>query len=346
MNNRTLLKYHSYLGLIAGIFLVVMGLTGAVLAFNEDIDEAVFKEYQVEDFSNSLALDRAIETVQNNFPEWEARIVHFKKGESILFNLRLPDSRRFVFVHPLTGQIIANIDANATITKWILKFHYSFFAGVIGRFCVLFVGILFFLSLITGIILYRKVIIKTLLFQVKIKRGHTRNFYSALHRYVGVWALLLNLVLVITGIFLAYKVAKGGLETPNMPELVKLNISVEQSLKNINKEYPDFTPTYIRIPKKSSEAITVNGVFKSDPFYYSQYFNKFLLDYKTGEVIKVSKVSEAGIITRLDSMISPLHFGQYGGFFIKLLYCFIGISGPFLSVSGFVIWYKKKSKIK
>lgn len=346
MNNRTLLKYHSYLGLIAGVFLIIIGLTGAVLAFNEDIDEAIFKPYQVEGYPNSLALDKAIETVQNHFPEWEARIVHFKKGESILFNLRLPDARRFVFVHPETGQVIAHIDANTTITKWILKLHYSFYAGVVGRIWVLIVGILFFLSLITGVILYRKVIIKTLLFQVKIKRGHTRNFYSAWHRYVGVWALLLNLVLVITGVFLAYKVAKGGLETPKMPEFVKLNLSVEESLNKIKSAYPGFTPTYIRLPKQASSAITVNGVFNTDPFYYSQYFNKFLIDNKTGEIKSVTKVSEAGLLTRLDSMISPLHFGQYGGLVIKLLYCFVGLSGPFLSITGFVIWYKKRNKSK
>ncbi|GAA4306766.1 PepSY-associated TM helix domain-containing protein [Aestuariibaculum suncheonense] len=344
MNNRTLLKYHSYLGLIAGLFLLVIGLTGAVLAFNEAIDEAIFKEYQVEVNPESLALDKAIATVQSNFPEWETRIVHFKKGESILFNLRLPDARRFVFIHPETGQIIANIDANATITKWILKLHYSFFAGAIGRILVLIVGVLFFLSLITGIILYRKVILKTLLFQVKVKRGHVRNFYSALHRYIGVWALLLNLVLVITGIFLAYKVAKAGLETPKMPEPERLIISVEECLTSIKTAYPDFTPTYIRLPKQATSTITVNGIFNTDSFYYSQYYNKFQLDFKTGDIISVTKVADANLMTRLDSMISPLHFGQYGGFFIKLLYCFIGLSGPFLSVTGFVIWYKKKSK--
>lgn len=344
MNNRTLLKYHSYLGLIAGFFLLVIGLTGAVLAFNEDIDEAVFKAYQVEASPESLALDKAITTVQSNFSEWEARIVHFKKGESILFNLRLPDARRFVFLHPETGQIIANIDANATITKWILKLHYSFFAGIAGRIWVLIVGVLFFLSLVTGIILYRKVILKTLLFQVKVKRGHVHNFYSALHRYIGVWALLLNLVLVITGIFLAYKVTKSGLETPKMPEPARVIVSIEESLNQIKEAYPDFTPTYIRLPKQEKGVITINGIFKNDPFYYSQYYNKFQVDYKMGDIISVTKVADAHLITRLDSMISPLHFGQYGGFLVKLLYCFIGLSGPFLSVTGFVIWYKKKSK--
>ncbi|WP_082331989.1 PepSY-associated TM helix domain-containing protein [Mangrovimonas xylaniphaga] len=347
MNNRRLLKYHSYLGLISGLFLLVIGLTGAILAFNEDIDDITFRAYRAEVSSEStLNLDQAIHTVQGQFPEWETRIVHFQPGESILFNLRLPDARRFVFVHPESGTIIANIDANTTVAKWILKLHYSFHAGVYGRILVFVVGVLFFLSLITGLILYRKVLVKTLLFKVKIKRSHSRNFYSALHRYVGVWALLFNLVLVITGTVLAFKVSRSALQTPKLPEPPQVTISIEESLKTITDNYPDFTPSYLRFPKTKEAPITVNGTFDSDPFYYSKYFNKILIDSNTGAISSVTKVSEASLLTRLDSMVSPLHFGQYGGMFIKLLYCFIGLSGPFLSVTGFIIWKQKRKKSK
>tara|TARA_R110002049_G_scaffold4504_3_gene31308 strand:+ start:7381 stop:8421 length:1041 start_codon:yes stop_codon:yes gene_type:complete len=343
VKNRTLLKYHSYLGLISGLFLIIIGLSGAVLAFNEDIDDVIFKKYIAEDSpSESLQLDKAIKTVQTAFPQWEIRIVKFKKGESIIFNLRLPDARRFVFVHPETGEVIANINANTTLAKWFLELHYSLHAGPIGRILVLIMGILFFLSLITGIILYRKIILKTLLFKVQIKRSQTRNFYSVLHRYIGVWALLLNLVLVITGIFLAYKVSMAGLETPKLPTPNTLSYSLENALVQIKELYPDFSPTYIRLPKTETSPITVNGTFEGDPFYLSEYFNKFILDNRNGNIISVTKVAEASVLTRLDSMISPLHFGQFGGLWIKVLYCIVGLTGPFLSVSGFIIWRRKR----
>ncbi|MGJ5641302.1 PepSY-associated TM helix domain-containing protein [Formosa sp. S-31] len=347
MTNRSLLKYHSYFGLIAGLFLIVLGLTGAILAFNEDLDDITFKAYRTEDASATiLHLDKAIHTVQQQFPEWETRVVHFQPGESILFNLRLPDARRFIFVHPETGNIIANIDANTTVSKWILKLHYSFHAGPYGRVLVLIMGVLFFLSLITGLILYRKVLVKTLLFKVKIKRSHRRNFYSALHRYVGVWALLLNLVLVITGTVLAYKVSKSGLQTPKIPDPPQLSISVEGALKQLAASHPDFNASYLRLPKTPGATLTVNGTFNNDPFYYSKYFNKISIDANTGTITAVTKVAETPLLNRLDSMVSPLHFGQYGGLGIKLLYCFVGLSGPFLSVSGFIIWNARRKKTK
>lgn len=341
MNNIRLLKYHSWLGLVAGAFLLVAGVSGSILAFNEDLDRALFKKYETGAASGALHIDKAIRTVQHAFPAWETRLIHFRKGETLLFNLRRPAARRYVFVHPQTGVILADIDANKQLTKWLLKLHYSLHAGIAGRIVVFAVGILFFLSLVTGLVLYRRVIFKTLLFRVKVRRKHKRNLYSALHRYVGVWALFFNLVLVLTGSVLAYGVVKAGLQPPVVPDPPAVSTSVERSLRLIAEKYPDFSPTYIRLPKQKSAGITVNGKFKDDPFYLSEFYNKIQVDHETGNIAAVIRIRDASFGTKLNSMVAPLHYGQFGGIWSKLLYCFIGLSGPFLSVTGFVIWRKR-----
>ncbi|MCM4156414.1 PepSY-associated TM helix domain-containing protein [Gramella sp. AN32] len=342
MNNRTLLKYHSYFGIVAGVFLFVMGITGSVLIFTEDIDHLLFNKYEAEINTTDLQLDKATATVQDKFPNWDTRIIKFEKGKTILFNIRRPEARKYVFVHPSTGNIIKTINANTHFTKWLLKFHYSLHTGIIGRFLVFFAGIAFFLSLLTGIILYRKMIVKTLLFQVKLKSTNKRTFYSALHRYVGVWALLLNLVIVFTGIFLAYKVVNSGLREGVKPSPPILKTSLEASLTKIKKEEPNFKATYIRLPSSEKGKIVFNGTFEEDAFYLSKYYNKFSVDYITGAIVSIDKINEASFITKFNSSILPLHFGQYGGWISKVLYCFVGLSGPFLSISGYFIWLKRK----
>lgn len=345
MNNRVLLKYHSYFGIIAGIFLFALGITGSVLVFTDDIDLLIFDSYEVKIIANDLQLDKAIAEVQKEFPNWDKRIIKFEEGKTIIFNLRTPEARKYAFVNPSTGKISKVINANTHFTKWILKLHYSLHAGIVGRFLVLLAGICFFLSLITGIILYRKVIFKTLLFQTKISSKNKRNYYSSLHRYVGVWALFLNLIIVFTGIFLAYKVVTSGLKKAVEPAPPTVETSVEAALKTIKKQYPDFTPTYLRLPTSEEGSVTVNGVFKGDAFYLSEYYNKVLIDYKSGDIKAVTKISEASFIDKFNSSILPLHFGQYGGLFSKILYCIIGLSGPFLSITGYFIWLKKKKII-
>lgn len=345
MKNRTLLKYHSYLGIIAGIFLFALGITGSVLVFTHDIDRFINDQYVVETNTNELQLDRAIKEVQNIFPDWSTRIVNFKRGKTMLIDLRQLEDRKYVFIDPVSGNITHVINANNQFTNWLLKFHYSLHSGIIGRILILFAGSAFLLSLITGIILYRKVIIKILLFRIKIKSKKKRNYYSALHRYVGVWALLLNLILVITGLFLSYKVVTSGIQKAVKPSPPSITISVEKALKKVEAYYPNFTPTYIRLPSSESGNIMFNGIFKGDAFYLSEYYNRISLNYHTGEIISVNKISEADFTTKLYSSILPLHFGQYGGWIIKILYCLVGLSGPFLSISGYFIWLKRKKKL-
>lgn len=346
MKNRTVLKYHSWLGLIVGLFLVIMGISGAVLVFQHDIEKVLWKDYvSIEDFEG-LEIDRGFRSIQKNYSGWDVRLMHFEENEALIFNLRKPTERLFVFVHPSTGEIIQELNELTQFTRWLLKFHYSFHAGPAGRIMVFLIGILFFFSLLTGIYLYRKSFFKTLLFKTPINRKTERSYYSSLHRVVGVWSLILNLVLVITGIFLGYKVTMSGLNPPNAPNTPIVTAPIEKVLQEISTEHPDFEATYIRLPLTEEGTINVYGLYKDDPFFYSEFYNSFQADYRTGTITGIVKNRDADFSTKFSSSLIPLHFGQFGGIWSKLLYSFIGLSGPFLSISGFLIWRKgRDSKI-
>ncbi|WP_411274698.1 PepSY domain-containing protein [Daejeonella sp.] len=51
------------------------------------------------------------------------------------------------------------------------------------------------------------------------------------------------------------------------------------------------------------------------------------------------------LITKsLSSLVRGIHFIEYGNFWIKLFFCLIGLSGPVLSITGFLLWkWKKKA---
>lgn len=319
-----------------------MGITGAILVFHDSIDQTVSIIIPTNVIEKSPDYDRAISIIQNKYPLWEIRLAKFSQDEALIFDLRNLKERRKVFVDPFSGEIIKDINYHTQFTSWLLKLHYSLHAGIFGRIVILLFGILYFLALITGIYLYRKSILKTLTFKVKIKNKNKRNFYSGLHRYVGVWALFLNIILVITGIVLSFKVTKAALNTPLQPASPKIEATVNGILQNLHKNNPEFTPTYIRLPKQETDKITIYGNFDKDLFFYSKFFNSFQLDYKTGNILSVQKISEASFLKKLDSMVIPFHFGEFGGIWIKILYSFIGLSGPSLSITGFYLWWKLK----
>lgn len=338
MKNRQILKYHSIAGLLVGAFLFLMGLSGAVLVFQHNIEDLQWEKYKKITSSEGLNIDLGIRTVQEKYPLWDTRLIHFEENEALIFNLRKPTERLFIFVNPSTGEIIKEVNELTTFTRWLLKFHYSFQAGPAGRILVFIVGLLFLFSLLTGIYLYRKSFFKTLLFQTKLVTKNKRTFYSSLHRIVGVWSLILNLLLVVTGVFLAWTVAAAGLNPPAPPNTPVVTTSVEEVLNKISSENPDFTPSYVRLPLSAEADVRVYGLYDDDAFFYSEFYNSFLVDPASGEVTGKIRVQEADLKTKFSSTLIPLHFGQYGGICSKLLYCLAGLSGPFLSISGFIIW--------
>jgi len=312
MKNREILKYHSFAGFIAGVFLLLMGISGAVLVFQHDIEDLQWEKYKKVADYKGLNIDTGIRSIQEKYPLWDTRLIHFEENEALIFNLRKPTERLFIFVHPTTGEVIKEVNELTTFTRWLLKFHYSFQAGTPGKILVFVIGILFLFSLLTGLYIYRKSFFKTLFFQTRIVNNNKRTYYSSLHRIVGVWSIILNLLLVVTGIFLAWTVAAAGLKPPASPETPVVSTSVQEILTKINIENPDFTTTYVRLPLTAGGDIRVYGNFDDDAFFYSEFYNSFLANAESGEITGIIRVQEADLKTKLSSTLIPLHFGQYG----------------------------------
>ncbi|TBW27090.1 PepSY domain-containing protein [Gramella sp. KN1008] len=345
MNNRKLLKYHSWFGLIAGLFFILMGISGSILIFHDELDKKIFSEFQNEAFTEEPKLDISTKLVQKKYPGWDTRIKEWDNGQ-IIYDVRHGQKRRYVFTDPETGMILKDLNANSHFTAWLLKLHYSLHSGITGRISILVAGIVFLLSLITGTILYRKSIFKTLTFQVKIRATNKRNFYSGLHRYVGSWALIFNMVIVLTGIILAYSVAKAGLNPRKEYNGPLIDTSIEAALNGIEKEIPQFQPTYIRLPLEKGAGIIVYGDFKTDFFLFSEFYNQVKIDETKGNILSINRIASADFLTRLNSVVMPLHYAEFGGLPVKILYALVGLTGPFLSITGFILWWRRPKRSK
>jgi hypothetical protein len=60
----------------------------------------------------------------------------------------------------------------------------------------------------------------------------------------------------------------------------------------------------------------------------------------------VFDVRTAPWAARLDAMVAPLHFGNYGGLPVKLAYAVLGLTPGLLSVSGFVLWRLRRRRAR
>lgn len=345
-----LFSWHHWCGLIAGIFLLIMSISGAILVFTQEIEKTYERPWlPVENHQAGVSYDASFFTVQNMYPDWEIRLSGVQEqgpDEAIVYDLRKAGEIRKVFAHPSTGSLLHVSDGvQSQLQRRLLTLHHTLFAGNTGKLIVFFTGILFFISLLTGIYLYRKALYKVLLFKFRINRRTTRGFYSSLHRMIGVWSLFFNLLIATTGLFISGSmlVTAFGPARLQKEKTGRVLYSVDRIQKTLQEHYPDFTIYFIR-KAANSNIVQFSGKFGTDPFYYGKYNSRFSYDGATGSLLGSERLQYQGAWKKWQGIIHPLHFGNFSGLAVKFLYSFFGLMPGILSISGFIIW-KKKTKV-
>lgn len=341
--------WHHWCGLIVGLFLLMMSVTGSLLVFSDELEVIEERNHPVvQEINGQPSFDASFYAVQKMYPQWEIRLYHLPRaGEALVYDLRQKEKSKKLFVHPVTGQLLGvNQNANSSLQRSLLLLHYTWFSGTTGKIMVFITGVLFLITLITGIIVYRKSVLRVLRFRVRLNRRTTRSFYSSLHRIIGVWSLAFNVLIVSTGLWLSGQIALTALKSKPVIEKSKPKLpisSIDAVVTKIQTTFPDFQVKLVRV-RPGGNAVQVTGRLVSDPFYYGNYYSGFTVNGQTLEIESSSFMKELPTGEKLKKMSGPLHFGNYGGMPVKILYCLLGLTPAFLSISGFILWRKKKKR--
>ncbi len=341
-------SFHHWLGLLAGIFLLISSMTGSVLVFHHEIDRAQFADsYTLKTPATALHIDNSLKRMLEVYPATDIRIPALPKApdQVLKYEIRHNGIREWVFVHPQTGETLTNVArADKRLVHVLLDIHYNLFAGTIGKIVVFLGGLSLIVLSVTGFLLYRRSILKVLSFKQRLTFKSQRSFFSSLHRIVGVWGLLFNLFISITGTWVAFTILHSAITpagTPVPENVPSALASVDGALNQVKYEYPAFEANYLRI---AGSTLTISGRLKTDPVYYGPTLNNLQFDLSTGKIRLVNFVKDKPWNERMLLLFKPLHFGDYAGLGIKLLYCFLGMLPGILAVSGFFIWQLKNSK--
>lgn len=330
---------------MAGTFLLVMSLSGSILVFHDDIDRAFFKDQlTLQQPVRGLSFDASFEKIRTDYPGWEIRVPAFpREGEALKYELRKGNFRKWLFVHPETGQLLSTADrADQRFVNVLLTFHYSFFAGTPGKVFVLILGVAFLVMLVTGIVLYRKSIVKVFLFRQHFSSKSRRAFYSSIHRLLGVWGLAFNILLCVTAIRIAYVVASAGIQaTDAQVNVPRIAHSIDTLLSQAAKMHPEFQVTYLRFPSAAEGKLLLLGRLRSDPSYYGRTYSNIAVNCQTGAIDGITLLRDKPFVDRILTVLQPLHFGDYAGIWVKLLYTIGGLLPGILAVSGFMVWRQR-----
>ncbi|RYU96491.1 PepSY-associated TM helix domain-containing protein [Emticicia agri] len=359
--NRQLFRIHSWLGLVNGFFLILLGLSGSALVFKEEIDVLVNEQLlTVQEKPKKLPLDYFYKDIVRRYPAIDG-IAWLNPDDApnkaYNFRLYLNDARitsydlGLITYDPFTGKILREgelQDLTPSAINWIYQYHFSLQLGVPGTAYVALLGLCIILSIITGVIIYKKHIVQVLTFRIKINRKSWRTITSDLHRIIGVWALFFNSIIAFTGFWLNLFAFEPEVWIKEMIP-TKSNTVAKKSLDSLFKQatiqMPDLMPQYVYLPTQPAKKFFVRGAVKGEAAIWAGN-NSIHFNPQTGEMISISRIADESLWNRIEATFYSLHIGNYGGLPIKIIYIIIGLTPGFLSITGFLLWQRRRKRHK
>ncbi len=365
---------HLWLGLLSGIIIFIVSITGSIYVFKDEITNSLepwrFVNRQDAAFASpSRLIDSAKLYVIDKEP---TGITYNGKGGAAAVGFWYSDKNKssyeVVYLNPYTAELIKKtspmIKGKFDFFSFILHGHRALWLPYkIGRPIVGVGVILFVIMLISGLILWwpRKWTKKGLNRNLTIKNYTYKRFTHDLHNVLGFYVFLFAIVLALTGLTWTFTwmdkafyfvTSFGGTKTEQMTPhslIENSDKSIQDSvnvldmalLKALDEE-PDPERIYIYPSYKAKDDPIKIYFYKYNKRYYHR--NSYYYDQYTLDPIRVlgDRYDEAVAADKLHLMIYDIHTGGIGGLPGKVFAFLVSLICASLPITGFLIWRHKK----
>ena len=363
MNNSRRIKawawVHKWSSLVCTVFMLLLCITGLPLIFHHEIGHLLGTEVDAPKMpagTPRASLDRVIATAHALHPERVVQFVSQPEDDDGLWFVTLTptpaptDDFKSVAVDARTGQVLAQPKFDEGFMWVMLKLHVDLFAGLPGKLFLGFMGLLLLVAIVSGVVLYAP-FMRKLDFGTVRRERRPRLKWLDLHNLLGIVTLVWAFTVGATGMINTWAdlVIKywqydqlSALLTPykGQPETPKAERgSVQRSLDVALERAPGMKVSFIAFPGTAFSSPHHNTVFLrgSEPFT-SRLLQPVLVDAKTAEVTASPQLP--WYLTAL-LVSQPLHFGDYGGMPMQILWALLDIATIIVLGSGLYLWLKR-----
>lgn len=342
---------HTWMGLVAGLVIAVISLAGSVIVFRTEIELA--SAPQGKSVARPVGLEAIVHAVSQARPDARIRRVRFPRNtrEPYVLQIDTEGGQESLAIEASTGKVLGALHT-ATVA-WLIDLHRNLLVGKTGRKIVGVLGALLLTLGLSGMLLWLLGACKWKSWISVRAQGSSRRFNYEAHRATGLWASGLLSVIALAGIGLAFpdtcrialQEVTGSAAPAKAPRISKGHAAMGHSLAEYLQAgvtaMPDGTPVELRLPDSDKNPIELRLHRAGD---LAPDANHVYLEPSSAKVIGTSKLSEQPLATRIYSTLAPIHYGDFGGLPIKLLWCLIGIAPSILFVTGLLTWWRPRRR--
>lgn len=369
MTQRAFLRWcwlHKWSSLISTVFLLVVCVTGLPLIFKEEIKDYIEGPLPYADLpadSPNISLDRVVAKSRALYPNHIVVAIFIDDDEPKLVVTMAPswhsfntnrNSKHLITFDAKTGEVLKQskpVEQEApTFLGVMLNLHKDLFAGPSGEIFIGAMGLLFVVAVISGVIIYGP-FMRKLSFGAVRKNRSSRVKWLDIHNLLGATTIAWAVVVGATGVM-------NELTIPLFRQWMKNDVRAilapfkgvaidDQSI--LSSPQDAVVAVSGALPSSRVFSVVFPGAEFGSPFHYliwtkgqepltSRLFTPMLVEAKGGAL--------GGVVAmpwylRALQVSRPLHFGNYGGLPLKIIWALFDVFTIVILCSGIYLWLSR-----
>jgi uncharacterized iron-regulated membrane protein len=347
-----LLRIHRWTGLIAGLLIILQGLTGSLVAFRHDLNRLVHPHALVVAPPTKVAPLAAIAAAAKAaYPDRALKRIDLPvtPDEAYLARMETPQGGiAYVAVDPSTAKVLRAAPLAGWPVEFAYQIHMALLSGETGERIVGFTGFFLLLMAITGPWVWWPGV-------GRMRQQLAVNLSTDLHRFAGLFAAPVILLTAGTGVLMAWQpwlepavrlVAPlepaGAPKAPPRP--CAQPATLDQSVEAAASRRPGQVIKSVRFPGKAGKVVAV--YFRALNTGNGRATDHVWVDACSARVLKEKGARTEAAGSQFFSSLLWIHTGQWLGIVGRVLALLVALTIAGLGITGLIQWLVREARTR
>jgi uncharacterized iron-regulated membrane protein len=337
---RLFLQVHLVVGLLTGLYIIVVSLTGALLVWRIDLQRLTYPELFTPSGAGVVAEpETVLESVRTAYPRHHVSGVDAPTTSRPTYLAYATQGATFITIlaDPATGRVLGELPDSGPI-RVLQELHFNLLGGRRGRFINGFGAMALLTMCVTGVVIWWP------------RRRHWRLVIRDLHGAVGIWTFIFLAMWAVTGAAFAIPSAFRSLVGSFSPITVaqppsssppegREALSWNDLIARAQKQLPDQRVARVVLPSSQRDPFLV--MFSPTATRAAgATLRSIYIDQYSGDLLTISTSAQRTAGDIVMAWMAPLHVGNFAGTATKIVWTLAALAPALLFVTGVVIWWR------
>ncbi|WP_378187817.1 PepSY-associated TM helix domain-containing protein [Aquimarina sp. W85] len=366
---------HTVSGIVISVALYIMFFAGAFALVKDEITAWEKGTTTTTLTADAIDYEKLVKTISDDGYELYGRDIRIippdaKKETYVILSasqdsaITTPTDKPTYFFVNQDSYAITPYYGFYSLGELLYRLHFFHQIPTVGIYIAGFVAFFFLFAIITGIVIHWKKIISN--FNLFRPTSKLKTIWTDAHTALGVLGIPFQLVFAVTSCFLCLStlvlLPANFIYDNDQKQLL-------EDLRPMSKTYPIETKadTVLNINDFMKKATTLWDNFEVNQIYIRNYgdvsmklqvdgllgvdekfvgYGRVVYDLASNSIESIKNPYDNDYVEAVEIAIKRLHFGDYGGIWLKALYFLMALITCFVIITGVLIWLEARNKKK